>query len=150
MPFAARAPDLAAGDPTRNATEFRFPVFVRARDSGDVHTFASAVEMRGEFEKIDVENNEYEAWDADGRRLLLSVTAPDRGWLCIDATETEPSTAELADAIPQFAQARNVPVNSLGLSRRELSSVLQEYGSRSKKAERPRVPYDGSSGDSEG
>ena len=140
MPFAARAPDLAAADPIRNAMEFRFPVFVRARDSGDVHTFASAVEMRGEFEKIDVDNNEYEAWDADGRRLLLSVTAPDREWLRIDATETEPSTAELADAIPQFAQARNVPVNSSGLSRRELSSVLQEIWSvvqESRKAEGP-------------
>ena len=72
--------------------------------------------------------------------LLLFVTAPDREWLRVDATETEPSTAELADAIPQFAQARNVPVNSSGLSRWELSSVLQEVWSavqENRKAEGP-------------
>lgn len=119
---------------------FKFPVFVRARDSGETHTFASAAEMRGEFEKIDVENNEYEAWDADGRRLLLSVSAPDREWLRMDATENEPRAEELADAIRQFARARNVQVNSSGLSRREFSSVLQKVWStiqENRKAEGP-------------
>lgn len=108
---------------------FKFPVFVRARDSGEIHTFASAVEMRGEFEKIDVENNEYEAWDADGRRLLLSVSAPDLEWLRMDATGNEPRAEELADAIRQFARARNVQVNLWGLSRREFSSILQKVWS---------------------
>lgn len=108
---------------------FKFPVFVRARDSGEIHSFASAVEMRGEFEKTDVENNEYEAWDADGRRLLLSVSAPDREWLRMDATENEPRTEELADAIREFARSRNVQVNSSELSRREFSSVLQKVWS---------------------
>ena len=108
---------------------FKFPVFVRARDSGEIHSFASAVEMRGEFEKTDVENNEYEAWDADGRRLLRSVSAPDREWLRMDATENEPRTEELADAIREFARSRNVQVNSSELSRREFSSVLQKVWS---------------------
>jgi hypothetical protein len=64
--------------------------------------------MRYDFEKINVQNDEYEAWDANGVRLSLSVQQPI--WL-----RTEPQDSakphELAAAIAEFAQRSGIPVD---------------------------------------
>jgi hypothetical protein len=47
-----------------------FPLYVLAKDCGDILRI-EAEERLSYFEAIDVENDEYEAWDATGRRLKL-------------------------------------------------------------------------------
>ena len=48
------------------------PVFVREIKSGEVVRYDDAKRLGG-LEAIDVENGEYEAWDALGRRLNLTI-----------------------------------------------------------------------------
>ena len=45
----------------------RFPIFIRAKDSGELRKFSSVHELQRKVERIDIENGEYEAWDNDGR-----------------------------------------------------------------------------------
>jgi hypothetical protein len=60
-----------------------FPVFVLAKDCGDVLQFSSRRAMHGYLEAIDVENGEYEAWDGNGNVLHLSVAESGSAWLNI-------------------------------------------------------------------
>lgn len=46
------------------------------RDCGDLKKYSSIAAMQNDFERIDVENDEYEAWDANGVPLSLSVQQP--------------------------------------------------------------------------
>ena len=46
-----------------------FPVFVLAKDCGEVSRFNSIEEMQRQLEEIDVENGEYAAWDRTERHL---------------------------------------------------------------------------------
>ena len=59
-----------------------FPVFVLERDSGEVMRFDTIHQMQRQLERIDVENGEYRAWDADGRELVLKVQVP--VWLVLE------------------------------------------------------------------
>jgi hypothetical protein len=102
------------------------PIFIRTRDSGDVVAFSSIAEMQRQLEKIDVENNEYDAWDASGRKLLLSLAPAGPEWLAVEALSTEPKPEELSDAIRQFAHSQGLQVDLSGLSRHEHSAVLVE------------------------
>lgn len=51
----------------------KFPVTVKDRESRETKVFKSHDDMEGWLEKIDIENAEYEAWDADGRPVIMSV-----------------------------------------------------------------------------
>lgn len=105
---------------------FNFPIFIRTRDSGGVDAFSSVAEMQRQLEKIDIENNEYEAWDASGRQLLLSVVRAGPEWLGVEALSVEPKPEELSDAISEFAHSHDLRVDLSGLSRHEYSAVLVE------------------------
>ena len=48
--------------------------------------FQTFTEMQGYLEAIDVENGEFEAWDANGHCLDLAVKQPKREWLKILST----------------------------------------------------------------
>jgi hypothetical protein len=48
-----------------------FQVYVFAEDCGEVTAYQSLEAMQGYMEAIDVENDEYEAWDATGRVLQV-------------------------------------------------------------------------------
>ena len=48
-------------------------VIVEERECGDLHVFRSRAEAEGYLEAIDVENGEYEAFDAEGFPLTLGV-----------------------------------------------------------------------------
>jgi len=102
--------------------EVKFPVFVREKDSGEVTQYASVSEMQRQFEEIDVENNEYEAWDAQGIRLVLIVQPPI--WLRIEPSNTATRQNELADAIRTYAETEEVQVDFSGLNRNEFTAVL--------------------------
>ncbi len=53
-----------------------FPIKVRAKDSGEIIHCKDIYEMQHHFEKIDIENSEYEAWNAEGRPVKMSVQKP--------------------------------------------------------------------------
>lgn len=61
--------------------EVTFPVYVLAKDCGEVTEYPSRDAMQGYLEAIDVENEEYEAWDSEGRVLKLLVGDRKRAWL---------------------------------------------------------------------
>ena|ERR1051326_3204368 len=56
--------------------QINFPLFVRAKDSGEVARFNSVQELQVQVEKIDIENEEYEAWDKDGLPVGLKLQNP--------------------------------------------------------------------------
>lgn len=51
--------------------EPKTPLFVLLKDCGEVESYGSVEALLGQLEAIDVENNEYEVWDAEGRKVLL-------------------------------------------------------------------------------
>ncbi len=97
----------------------RFPVYLREPMEQPVPTvdaFASLEEMEGYLEAIDVENEEYEAWDADGNRLKLQVAEEGPHWLQVMPTGTADITG-LCDAVHAHARTAGIPASDLkGLS----------------------------------
>jgi hypothetical protein len=80
-----------------------FPIYVRD-DAGDVTSYPSLEKMQGYVEAIDVENGEYEAWDAAGVVLELGVGKPKSVWIRItqsDRTLSQDEFSEIrAKAVP--------------------------------------------------
>ena len=67
-----------------------------AKDCGDVLRFASLEEMTSYLEAIDVENDEYSAWDSAGNALEFTVNQSSRKqWLRIRETGVRISDEEL-------------------------------------------------------
>lgn len=62
-----------------------FPIKVREKDSGKIREYPSVEKMERQLEAIDIENEEYEAWDAAGRPVIMSVQKPH--WLRLEAKE---------------------------------------------------------------
>lgn len=85
--------------------EIAFPIFVRARDCGDMSKYPSVAAMQADLEKIDVENDEYEAWDATGVPLSLSVQK--RIWLKLEPQGLA-KPEDLAAAVREFAQLSGI------------------------------------------
>lgn len=81
-----------------------FPVYVLAKDCGDVTVYPSLDKMQGYMEAVDVENEEYQAWDAAGHVLELGAGKPKAEWLKItqsDRTLSQDEFAEIrAKAVP--------------------------------------------------
>lgn len=85
-----------------------FPVYVLAKDCGEVSRFNSIEEMQRQLEEIDVENDEYTAWDRTGTLLKLSVQKP--VWLRIEPEALQSQQSQLRDALMQYAAALGVEV----------------------------------------
>jgi hypothetical protein len=70
--------------------DVQFPVFLVARDgrSTDVRPFSSLEAMESYLEPIDVEDDEYLGWDADGVALRFKVDTSGGGrhWLKVIST----------------------------------------------------------------
>jgi len=102
----------------------QLPVFVKLKDCGDVVRYDSVAKMQSDFERIDVENEEYEAWDAVGTRLKMSVqTSSD--WLRIESLPN-PQPEQLAEAIREFARLQGVDTDASLLSAGDFSSALAQ------------------------
>jgi hypothetical protein len=102
--------------------DVRFPVFVREKDSGDVFMSESINELQKHVERIDIENSEYEGWDADGRRIQFGLQQP--VWLTLDASgETEMSA--LRAAVAAYAATRGIAVTDKYQSATELAKILE-------------------------
>jgi hypothetical protein len=83
--------------------------------------------MQNYFEQIDVENEEYEAWDSLGTPVKLSVQ---RGteWLRVEPRGT-PAPGQLTDAIREFARLEGVQVESSALDLGDFSGALEQVTS---------------------
>lgn len=66
---------------------FKFPVFVLAKDCGEISIYTTLESLEKKLEPIDVENEEYEVWDAQGVRLKLYSQRPT--WLKIEGTQPD-------------------------------------------------------------
>jgi hypothetical protein len=107
--------------------QVRLPVFVRLKDCGDVVRYDAIEKLQSHFEQIDVENEEYEAWDATGTRLDLSVQESDE-WLRIDPVPN-PQPEQLAEAINEFARLQGVGVDVSLLRAGDFSGALKQITS---------------------
>ena len=74
-----------------------FPVYVLAKDCNEITAYPSFDKMQGVIEAIDVDGNEYDAWDADGRLLQLRVASGKSYWLQIIKTEQLLSNFDFAE-----------------------------------------------------
>src|SRR6185437_8215911 len=83
--------------------EIRFPLFVRAKDSGEIYKFGSIYELQHEVEEIDIENKEYEAWDSAGIPVEMKAQKPI--WLKLSAMVQGKGSNELLSAVEQFGQS---------------------------------------------
>ena len=77
--------------------DIAFPVYVVAKDCGEITVFSELAKMQWHFEPMDVENHEYEAWDADGHHLELTVGKPKSEWLKISQLDRTLSQGEFAE-----------------------------------------------------
>jgi len=87
--------------------DISFPVYVLAKDCGEMTAFTSQQAVQGFMEPIDVENDEYEAWDNKGNLLHLSVIEPKSTWLKVIKTGTrisEQQFAELSERAKVYAE----------------------------------------------
>jgi len=95
-----------------------FPVYVLSKDCDEITAFPSFEKMQGFMEAIDVEGNEYEAWDADGRLLQLRVASAKLDWLQIVKTEKVLSNFEFAE------------IKEKAIPYRDSESLLRNIGRR--------------------
>jgi hypothetical protein len=102
---------------------FGFPVFLRAKDTGEVKAYRSVIDMEFDLEEIDVENGEYEAWDARGTPLLLSVQQ-ERIWLRL-AIAAAPQPEQLTMAIAEYARRARADIDATALSRQNFITALE-------------------------
>lgn len=103
------------------------PVFVRLKDCGEVVRYDSIASMQTHFEQIDVENEEYEAWDSAAIRLQLSLKKS-ADWLQVENTEgSEPE--RLANAISEFGRIHGVGVDTSRLEAGDFRVVLDQVTS---------------------
>jgi hypothetical protein len=101
----------------------RYPVFVREKDSGDMTTYSSISDMQRSLEQIDVENGEYEAWDANATRLILSFQKSARLSLC--EVEGGSRLEELSASIVGYGRRSGVDVDQTLLERKQFTAVLE-------------------------
>jgi len=97
--------------------EISFPILVLEKDSGDILQFESIAEMQGYLERMDVENDEYAAWDANGHPVTLVVQEPT--WLKV-IPASEKGAPDLPHSLKSFAEARRVVLTD---TERELTPV---------------------------
>jgi hypothetical protein len=51
--------------------EPKWPVYVLVKDCGEISEYSSLERLRFDLEAIDVENDEFDVWDAEGREVRL-------------------------------------------------------------------------------
>jgi hypothetical protein len=79
------------------------------------------------LEQIDVENEEYEAWDAAGTRLQMGVQTSSE-WLRIESLP-KPQLEQLEEAITEFARPQGVDRDVSLLRAGDFSGALDQISS---------------------
>lgn len=110
-----------------------FPVFVREKDSGDIERFDSLEEMQRRLERIDVENQEYEAWDRSGAPLRLAVQTP--AWLAMNPLN-DGSASDLTALL--LDRARELGIETRGQTAADIADLFDRVRAAVKKQKRRR------------
>jgi hypothetical protein len=87
----------------------RFPLFLLSKDNDELAVFNSIQDIQRELERIDVENQEYEAWDSDGLEVVLSVREP--VWLNLTVRTDGRGVNELRAAVIRYASTVGVTID---------------------------------------
>jgi hypothetical protein len=87
----------------------QFPLFLLEKDCGELCKFDSIAEMQYKLERIDVENQEYEAWDSNGLEVALSVREPE--WLNLTVRPDGSGVDELRTAVIRYARAVGIAID---------------------------------------
>lgn len=87
--------------------EIKFPVFILAKDCGEVRLYESIYDLQKHLEKIDIDNDEYEAWDCMGNALQLS-TYEKPIWINLQQENNSDSINRLREAILRLAEKMGV------------------------------------------
>lgn len=108
-----------------------FPILVFEKDSGDILKFESLNQMQRNLERIDVENDEYAAWDANGQSVRLVVQEP--SWLNV-VPALESALPDLRNSLERFARARLVNLtDEQGLAPMDLYEAIITKGGSGRK-----------------
>jgi hypothetical protein len=99
-----------------------FPLFILLKDCGEVLRCTSVHEMQYHFEKIDVENDEYAAWDSNGVPVRMSVQEP--VWLRLDPGEGTDLNG-LMSALSNYARQEKIALDAAACSTNQPERVYE-------------------------
>jgi hypothetical protein len=111
--------------------DIQFPIFIRAKDSGYFQTFHSVYELQSELEKIDIKNEEYEAWDRSGVPVKLDVQEP--VWLRATLLRVDdPQQRSLLECVPEFVRQTGIDGTDR-LTNEKVEEIIAEANAALKK-----------------
>jgi len=113
-----------------------FPIYVLAKDCGEVRSFDSVYELQKQLEEIDVENAEYLAWDKSGTPISLAVQKP--VWLKLEYAMGA-QQPDLKSCLEKYASAVGVDVDFKGTSAQEFKRAYEQIEARVKRSTRPNI-----------
>jgi len=95
--------------------EIVFPILLLQKDCGDLLLYNSMEDMRSDLEPIDVENDEYDVWDGNLRKLRLIVHAPTKcfaaypkEWLELEVESNEKDVLAVKKLFEQYVSSVGV------------------------------------------
>jgi len=113
-----------------------FPIFVLAKDCGEVQRFDSIYELQKQLEEIDVENAEYLVWDKTGNPVSLAVQKP--VWLKLESA-VGAQQPDLKSCLEKYATAVGIDVGLKEASAQEFKRAYEQIESEAKGRTRPGV-----------
>ena len=81
---------------TDDMTDIAFPVYVLCEDSKEVIAFPTFPAMQSYLEAVDVESEEYGAYDSNGSFLFLRTGQPKAAWLKLSKMQAQLSASEFS------------------------------------------------------
>src|SRR5690349_19580031 len=90
------------------------------KDCGDILNFSSIDAMQHQLEAIDIENEEYRAWDADGVALELGTQKP----VWISLGDKGPDLQSLVAALSAFATSKGIELQKPPTSAAEIEKLF--------------------------
>jgi hypothetical protein len=112
----------------------RYPLFAFGKDDDSIRLIADERDILGELEAIDIENDEYTVWDAEGTGVAIQVSV---GAFKSELNSVAPCAASspISDAFNLYASTRGLPQPVAGGTPAEMWNRLQaELNCREKQA----------------
>lgn len=110
-------------------------------ENGDIMMFSSKEEACSYLEPIDIRNDEYLAYDAEGTPLNLGISNEEKSLfrvmkyrvpkVTIEEVQSRPSSSELRQKLLDYSHAVGVTIHDNDISLSDLISMLKKYASNS-------------------
>jgi hypothetical protein len=102
----------------------RYPLFVFVKDNSSIRLIPNERDILGKLEAIDIENDEYMVWDAEGTGVAIQVSV---GAFRSELMGVTPYAASspISDAFNLYASARGLPQPLAGGTPAEMRNRLQ-------------------------